>query len=1427
MNELTNFANPLAKPETFDQIQIGIASPDRIRSWSFGEIKKPETINYRTFKPERDGLFCARIFGPIKDYECLCGKYKRMKYKGIVCEKCGVEVTVSKVRRERMGHIELAAPVAHIWFLKSLPSRIGLLLDMQLKQLERVLYFESYIVTEPGLTPLEKFQLLTEDELLDAQDEYGEDAFSAGIGAEAVKIMLMDLDLEGERKELLEELATTKSELKPKKIIKRLKVVESFIDSGNRPEWMILDVVPVIPPELRPLVPLDGGRFATSDLNDLYRRVINRNNRLKRLMELRAPDIIVRNEKRMLQEAVDALFDNGRRGRTITGANKRPLKSLSDMLKGKQGRFRQNLLGKRVDYSGRSVIVTGPELKLHQCGLPKKMALELFKPFIYARLDAKGLSMTLKQAKKWVEKERKEVWDILDEVIREHPVLLNRAPTLHRLGIQAFEPVLIEGKAIQLHPLVCSAFNADFDGDQMAVHVPLSLEAQLEARVLMMSTNNILSPANGKPIIVPSQDMVLGLYYITMEKEGEPGEGMLLADMAEVHQALNAGAVTLHSKITSRVPQTDEDGKSYLKRYQTTPGRMLLGECLPHSHKVPFDVVNRLLTKKDVGDVIDEVYRHTGQKETVLFADAIMSLGFRHAFKAGISFGKDDMIIPEAKVGLVDETKALVKDFEQQYQDGLITQQEKYNKVIDAWSRCGDQVAAAMMDEIKAVKKDPVTGRQMPDNAIYIMAHSGARGSAAQIKQLAGMRGLMAKPSGEIIETPIISNFKEGLTVLEYFNSTHGARKGLADTALKTANSGYLTRRLVDVSQDCVVLEDDCGTERALEMKAIVQGGSVIASLGERILGRTTAEDIIDPKTNQVVIPIGTLLDEAMIAQIEALSTPAVKIRSPLVCEAKLGVCAKCYGRDLARGTPVNIGEAVGVIAAQSIGEPGTQLTMRTFHIGGAAQLNEQSNLEAPVDGKAEFRDLRLIEDQRGRRVVLSRSGEIAIMDMDGRELAVHKIPYGAYVMFDDGHLVSAGDRMAEWDPFTMPVITETGGVVKYQDIIEGKTMTEQVDEATGIAQRVVTEFRGAGKKEDLRPRMTLTGENAAEAARYMLAPGAVISVEDGATVQGGDVLARVARESAKTRDITGGLPRVAELFEARKPKENAIIAKVSGRVVFGKDYKAKRKIGIQPEDGGEVVEYLVPKSKVIDVQEGDYVKRGDNLIGGSPDPHDILEVLGIEPLAEYLVSEIQEVYRLQGVKINDKHIEVIVRQMLQKVEITDGGDTTLLAGEQVDRDEMDEHNEKLQPGQQPAMGKPILLGITKASLQTRSFISAASFQETTRVLTEAAVQGKKDTLQGLKENVIVGRLIPAGTGAGMGRLRVAATSRDAALRVAQRKMQEASLIAPASAAEEHAAELARSTRDAGGTGDDPLASVTPSGHGTDADAGEYLNEAE
>ena len=1372
MNQLMNFANPMTKPDTFDQIQIGIASPERIRSWSFGEIKKPETINYRTFKPERDGLFCARIFGPIKDYECLCGKYKRMKYKGIVCEKCGVEVTVSKVRRERMGHIELAAPVAHIWFLKSLPSRIGLLLDMQLKQLERVLYFENYIVTEPGLTPLEKFQLMTEDELLDAQDEYGEDSFTAGIGAEAVRTMLEQLDLVGERDDLLKELAETKSELKPKKIIKRLKVVESFIDSGNRPEWMILTVVPVIPPELRPLVPLDGGRFATSDLNDLYRRVINRNNRLKRLMELRAPDIIVRNEKRMLQESVDALFDNGRRGRTITGANKRPLKSLSDMLKGKQGRFRQNLLGKRVDYSGRSVIVTGPELKLHQCGLPKKMALELFKPFIYSRLDAKGLSMTLKQAKKWVEKERKEVWDILDEVIREHPVLLNRAPTLHRLGIQAFEPVLIEGKAIQLHPLVCSAFNADFDGDQMAVHVPLSLEAQLEARVLMMSTNNILSPANGKPIIVPSQDMVLGLYYLSMEKEGEPGQGMMFADIQEVHQALFNGVVTLHTKITARVPQTDENGVTHMQRFETTPGRMLIGECLPKNHRSPYEVINRLLTKKEIGDVIDIVYRHTGQKETVLFADAIMALGFRHACHAGISFGKDDMVIPGEKIALVEETRVLVRDFEQQYQDGLITQQEKYNKVVDAWSRCGDQVATAMMKEIQAVKRDDA-GRELPTNSIYMMAHSGARGSQTQIRQLAGMRGLMAKPSGEIIETPIISNFKEGLTVLEYFNSTHGARKGLADTALKTANSGYLTRRLVDVSQDCVVIEEDCGTERALEMRAIVQGGNVIASLGDRVLGRTVAEDVVDTKTGEIIVTEGTLLDEPMVARIEELRIQAIRIRSPLICETRMGVCGKCYGRDLARGTPVNIGESVGVIAAQSIGEPGTQLTMRTFHIGGAAQLNEQSSHEAVADGVLEYRDLRTITDRQGRTVSLSRQGEIALVDADGREFAMHRLPYGAYVTAKDGSQVKKGDKIAEWDPFTMPVITENPGIVKYQDLVDGQTLAEQTDEATGISQKVVTEFRPGRSKVDLRPRLTLLDQESGEAGRYLLAVGAMLSVEDGAEVMGGDVLARVSREAAKTRDITGGLPRVAELFEARKPKDNAIIASVSGRIVFGKDYKAKRKIGIQPEDGGDLVEYLIPKSKVIDVQEGDYVKRGDALVAGSPDPHDILEVMGIEPLAEFLVAEIQEVYRLQGVKINDKHIETIVRQMLQKVEIIESGDTTLLVGEQVDREEMIELNDKaLATGGRPAEGKPVLLGITKASLQTRSFISAASFQETTRVLTQAAVEGKKDALIGLKENVIVGRLIPAGTGAGLNRLRVTANSRDAALRVQQKAWQ-------------------------------------------------------
>ena len=1366
-NEVMNFFSPAAKPETFDQIQIAIASPEQIRSWSFGEIKKPETINYRTFKPERDGLFCARIFGPIKDYECLCGKYKRMKYKGIVCEKCGVEVTVSKVRRERMGHIELAAPVAHIWFLKSLPSRIGMLLDMQLKQLERVLYFEQYVVLDPGMTPFKKFDLLTEEELMTAQEEYGEDAFQAGIGAEAIRILLQELDLEGEMETLREELRTTKSELKPKKIIKRMKIVESFINSGNKPEWMVMQVVPVIPPELRPLVPLDGGRFATSDLNDLYRRVINRNNRLKRLIELRAPDIIVRNEKRMLQEAVDALFDNGRRGRTITGANKRPLKSLSDMLKGKQGRFRQNLLGKRVDYSGRSVIVTGPELKLHQCGLPKTMALELFKPFIYSRLDAKGLSMTLKQAKKWVEKERKEVWDILDEVIREHPVLLNRAPTLHRLGIQAFEPVLIEGKAIQLHPLVCSAFNADFDGDQMAVHVPLSLEAQLEARVLMMSTNNILSPANGKPIIVPSQDMVLGLYYLSMESEKEPGEGMAFGTMSEVHQALFNKIVTLHTKIIARVPQTDENGQLYMKRVNTTPGRLLLGETLPKSHKVPFETINRLLTKKEIGDVIDTVYRHTGQKETVLFADAIMALGFRHAFQAGISFGKDDMVIPAAKAVLVDKTKAEVKDFEQQYQDGLITQGEKYNKVVDAWSKCGDLVAGEMMKEISAKKKRP-DGREAQINSIYMMAHSGARGSQAQMKQLAGMRGLMAKPSGEIIETPILSNFKEGLTVLEYFNSTHGARKGLADTALKTANSGYLTRRLVDVSQDCVVVEEDCGTPRGMLMKAIVEGGNTIVSLGERILGRTVLVDIVDAKTGEVVAPAGHLLTESDVTRIETAAVAEVKIRSPLLCETKGGVCSTCYGRDLARGTPVNMGEAVGVIAAQSIGEPGTQLTMRTFHIGGAAQVSEQSTLDAPVDGLIEFRGIVTITDSRGRNVSMARNGELVLRDSEGRERSIHRIPYGALITHLEGITVKKGDRLAEWDPYTLPVITEKSGKVKYQDLIEGTTLKEEVDEATGLANKVVTEWKSSNKKDDLRPRITLLDDQSGESARYMLATDAILSVADGQDVSAGDVLARIPREAAKTRDITGGLPRVAELFEARIPKDNAVIARVDGRVEFGKDYKTKRRINIRPEDGGDVAEYLVPKGKNVAVQEGDFVRRGDYLIDGNPNPHDILEVLGVEPLAEYLCAEIQEVYRLQGVRINDKHIEVIVRQMLQKVEITESGDTTLLVGEQVDREEMDEENAKLGQDGRVAAGKPVLLGITKASLQTKSFVSAASFQETTRVLTEAAVQGKIDTLTGLKENVIVGRLIPAGPGAGIGRLRVAAASRDAVLRSVQ-----------------------------------------------------------
>ena len=1467
MNELAKIFGQTGNTQTFDQIRISIASPERIRSWSFGEIKKPETINYRTFKPERDGLFCARIFGPIKDYECLCGKYKRMKYRGIICEKCGVEVTLAKVRRERMGHIELASPVAHIWFLKSLPSRIGLLCDITLKDLERVLYFENYIVLEPGLTPLKKNELLGEEQYQRLVDELGEDAFTARIGAEAIREMLSSIELEAERDKMKVDLRETTSEAKRKKLVKRLKLVDAFIESGARPEWMILEVVPVIPPELRPLVPLDGGRFATSDLNDLYRRVINRNNRLKRLIELRAPDIIVRNEKRMLQEAVDALFDNGRRGRAITGANKRPLKSLSDMLKGKQGRFRQNLLGKRVDYSGRSVIVVGPELKLHQCGLPKKMALELFKPFVYSKLELYGMATTIKAAKRMVEKERPEVWDILEEVIREHPVMLNRAPTLHRLGIQAFEPVLIEGKAIQLHPLVCTAFNADFDGDQMAVHVPLSLEAQLEARVLMMSTNNILSPANGKPIIVPSQDIVLGIYYITMERDEQPGQaipvhnldqlragvedkslffyvlgaqnrtidindvdGLLsrissrevtvhralkvsdravletglqtndirvfnvdnpgtplnyasvdelvktvaagkaflyripaFASVAEVEEALAAKTINLHQKIKIRHRLMDKDGQMVVQIVETTPGRMLLSEILPHHPMVPFSSINRLLTKKDIQNVIDLVYRHCGQKETVIFADRIMGLGFSHAFRAGISFGKDDMVVPLAKDKLVNDTEERAKEYEQQYQDGLITQGEKYNKVVDAWSKCTDDVADAMMKEISRLEP----GRMV--NSIYMMAHSGARGSAAQMKQLAGMRGLMAKPSGEIIETPIISNFKEGLSVLEYFNSTHGARKGLADTALKTANSGYLTRRLVDVAQDAIIIDEDCGTEHGLTVSAVIEGGDVISPLGERILGRSAARDIVHPVTGAVIVGKSQIIGESEVEIIEEVGIETVMIRSVLTCESPDGVCGTCYGRDLARGTRVNVGEAVGVIAAQSIGEPGTQLTMRTFHIGGAAQRGaEQSSIEAVSDTVVTILNRNVVVNSSGANIVMSRNCEVALIDEKGRERARHRVPYGAKLLVDEGAKVSKGIKLAEWDPYTLPIITETSGVVQYVDLVEGLSVREVVDEATGIASKVVVDWKQQPRGSELRPRVELLSEkgehltlaNGLE-ARYFLSLDAILSIENGAKVNAGDVLARIPREGSKTRDITGGLPRVAELFEARKPKDHAIIAEIDGRVEFGKDYKSKRRILVVPENG-DPVEYLIPKGKHISVQEGDYVRRGDALMDGNPVPHDILKVMGVPALAQYLIKEIQDVYRLQGVKINDKHIEVIVRQMLQKVEITDPGDTTLLVGEQIDRHEYDaENNKAIKAGERPATATPVLQGITKASLQTHSFISAASFQETTRVLTEASTAGKVDTLMGLKENVIVGRLIPAGTGAVMNRLREIAAKRD------------------------------------------------------------------
>jgi len=1436
MNEVMNIFGPVKKSEDFDQLRISIASPERIRSWSYGEIKKPETINYRTFKPERDGLFCARIFGPIKDYECLCGKYKRMKYRGIVCEKCGVEVTLQKVRRERMGHIELASPVAHIWFMKSLPSRVGLLLDMTLRDLERVLYFENYVVLEPGLTPLKLRQLLNEDQYQQAVEDFGDDQFEVGIGAEALKTMLSAIELDEEREMLRVELKETKSEARRKKLVKRLKLVEAFMESNTRPEWMVLDVVPVIPPELRPLVPLDGGRFATSDLNDLYRRVINRNNRLKRLIELRAPEIIVRNEKRMLQEAVDALFDNGRRGRVITGANKRPLKSLADMLKGKQGRFRQNLLGKRVDYSGRSVIVVGPELKLHQCGLPKKMALELFKPFIYAKLESRGLATTIKAAKRKVEKETEEVWDILEEVIREHPVLLNRAPTLHRLGIQAFEPVLIEGKAIQLHPLVCTAFNADFDGDQMAVHVPLSLEAQLEARVLMMSTNNILSPANGKPIIVPSQDIVLGLYYLTSARPDDLGpevpissedelaaavesasvvlrsvddplaevdtgdvkktfkaikDGKVVAHrvlafrtVGEIEHAVESGAITLHTQIKSIFKTVDADGKEVVQRVLSTPGRMLLSEILPRHPAVSFDLINQVLGKKDISNVIDIVYRYCGQKETVIFADRVMGLGFSYACKAGISFGKDDLKIPVAKEKLVNDTRELVKQFEQQYLDGLTTQGEKYNRVVDAWDKCTAQVADAMMKEMsRTIPGEPI-------NSVFMMADSGARGSAAQIKQLAGMRGLMAKPSGEIIETPIISNFKEGLNVLEYFNSTHGARKGLADTALKTANSGYLTRRLVDVAQDCIITEDDCGTKNGLTVRAVVEGGEVISSLGERILGRSSADGVKDPLSGDVIVKPGQLIHEEEVEAIETAGVESVLVRSVLTCTSKEGVCGACYGRDLARGTKVNIGEAVGVIAAQSIGEPGTQLTMRTFHIGGAAQRGaEASSIEAAFPSTTKIENLNVVMNSEDVNIVMGRNLEVVLLDDAKRERARHRVPYGAKLFVNDGQTVEKGAKLAEWDPYTLPIITEKEGYVDYVDLIEGISVREVMDEATGIANKVVIDWKQQPKGTDLKPRVSLRPKKDSKQgdvvilpngleARYFMSVDAILSVEAGQHVQAGDVLARIPRESSKTRDITGGLPRVAELFEARKPKDYAIIAESPGRVEFGKDYKTKRRIIVRPEEG-EPVEYLIPKGKHISVQEGDWVETGDSLMDGNPVPHDILHVLGVEELASYLINEIQEVYRLQGVKINDKHIEVIVRQMMQKVEIEDPGETTFLVGEQVDRGEFDEVNEKAKAEKlKLATASPVLQGITKASLQTKSFISAASFQETTRVLTEAAVNGKIDTLQGLKENVIVGRLIPAGTGSVMKQLKNVAGERDREVLESQKAVEEEGVAA-------------------------------------------------
>ncbi len=1335
-------------PLSFNSIQLSLASPEKIRERSFGEVKKPETINYRTFKPERDGLFCAKIFGPTKDYECNCGKYKRMKHRGIVCEKCGVEVIPSKVRRERLGHIDLACPVAHIWFLKSLPSRIGALLDMTLKDLEKVLYFEAYVVLDPGETSLEKGQLLPEDKYSEAMDEWA-GQFVAGMGAEAVRELLAELDLEGVGEQLRIEMKEATSEAKKKKVSKRLKVINAFRQSGNRPEWMILETIPVLPPELRPLVPLDGGRFATSDLNDLYRRVINRNNRLKRLMELRAPEVIIRNEKRMLQESVDALFDNGRRGRAITGPSKRPLKSLSDMLKGKGGRFRQNLLGKRVDYSGRSVIVVGPELKLHQCGLPKKMALELFKPFIYQKLEEKGFSTTVKSAKKMVEKEKSEVWDVLEEVIKEHPVMLNRAPTLHRLGIQAFEPVLIEGKAIQLHPLVCTAFNADFDGDQMAVHLPLSIESQIEARVLMMSTNNILSPASGKPIIVPSQDMVLGLYYMTRERPFVIGTGKIFASPAEVRMAFDAEEADLQAAIKVRMIQV-AGGETEL--VETSVGRILLREVVPDT--IPFKHVNKVMGKKQVADLIDVSFRLAGNKETVILADKLKETGFRYSSLAGVSICLDDMEIPATKEERIKVAADEVKDIQQQYTEGLITDGERYNKVIDIWAKCTEDIAGTMLGNIAVDKIKSADGEEVEVssfNAIHMMADSGARGSAQQIRQLAGMRGLMAKPDGSIIETPITANFREGLTVLQYFISTHGARKGLADTALKTANSGYLTRRLVDVAQDAIITEQDCDTLDGIEVSSLTEGGEVIERLGDRILGRVALDDIFDPVTDDLLVEANQLIDEDLVTKIEEAGIEKIKIRSVLTCKSKRGICALCYGRDLARGHLVNLGEAVGVIAAQSIGEPGTQLTMRTFHIGGTASRRaEQTALEARFDGTLKFINLTTVDNVDGFPVVMNRKGEIAVVDETGRERERYSVVYGARLTRQEGAPVSAGEMLAEWDPYTVPIITEVGGVVHFGDITEGLTMEEQVDEVTGLSRKVVTEAKTADK----RPRITLKNEEGktvklpnGSPARYMLPVGANISVEEGSEIYAGAILAKIPRETTKTKDITGGLPRVAELFEARKPKEVAVISEIDGVVSFGKDSKGKRKIVVTPEIG-DPVEYLIPKGKHISVHEGDYLHAGEELVDGSSNPHDILRVLGSKELSKYLVDEVQEVYRLQGVKINDKHIETIVRQMLRRVQIREVGDTNFLTDDQVDRWIFEEENGRVQAEDgQPAIGEPIMLGITKASLSTESFISAASFQETTKVLTQAAIQGKVDSLRGLKENVIMGRLIPAGTG--------------------------------------------------------------------------------